>query len=510
MKKVFEFLRGIMLIVCGVLAFVSCDDYLDELPSKSTSLPISTIDQLDALIAKYEDFCTEPNLSAFCANDDFEVPLEMYNAQPMFFPGPNVILRAYLWNYEDLASLGGDIFWGGDGYRNPGEYGKIFRANMVLGELDNVEGSKEDKARLKAEAHFIRAYSHWMLANVYCLPYTEANKNELGIPLKKSTSFEESLVRATLEDTYKFIESDLQEALKCQTSLVQDGIPKHWRANTAGINGFAARYYLNKNDYENALKYANDVLSEYSTLVDYNTEMGETDAMGIGVNFPTTYNYDGNVYTNRIEWKETLYMRYLYTLYATYGFFPSQDLLDLYDQEHDLRYKYHFVEGLLEAWYACDYSLPVYISFSMNHILSGPSTAEMYLIKAECQARLGDYDLAMETLNVLREKRLMPGEWVKIKANNQSEAIRYILEERRREMPFAQRWFDIRRLNNNEDPNDDVSSITRTFYPFSSTAIYDKEAPITYTLEKNSRKYALPIRENEIEVSDGAIKQNTY
>ena len=43
-----------------------------------------------------------------------------------------------------------------------------------------------------------------------------------------------------------------------------------------------------------------------------------------------------------------------------------------------------------------------------------------------------------------------------------------------------------------------------------STAIYDKEEPIIYTLKKNSRKYAFPIRENEIELSNGAMQQNIY
>lgn len=46
---------------------------------------------------------------------------------------------------------------------NQANTSKIFRANMVLSCLNDVEGSNEDKPRLKAEA--IRAYSHWNLVN---------------------------------------------------------------------------------------------------------------------------------------------------------------------------------------------------------------------------------------------------------------------------------------------------------------------------------------------------------
>ena len=62
--------------------------------------------------------------------------------------------------------------------------------------------------------------------------------------------------------------------------------------------------------------------------------------MGIGINFPTTFEWDADIYTKRIEWKETLYMKFLYSTNVSTLFFPSEDLQDLYDTEHDLRYKY--------------------------------------------------------------------------------------------------------------------------------------------------------------------------
>ncbi|MBO9632335.1 MAG: RagB/SusD family nutrient uptake outer membrane protein [Chitinophagaceae bacterium] len=507
MKRI-SFLTIGYAMLAFVLALTGCKRYLDVLPSKSTSLPITSIEQLDALLAKYTDFAEEYNNAAFLGHDDFEFSTTLYDAIPRFFPSPDKVLQTYLWDYDNYAKTGTDQFWSGNGNRQ-GEYGKIFRANLVLANVGKVSGTDADKARLTAEAHFIRAYSHWNLANTYCLPYSDKTKQEPGLPLKKSNSYEESAARSTLEQTYQFIESDLQEALKCTTPLVNGGKNIHWRANTAAVNGFAARFYLNLNDYEKALKYANEALKEWNVLVDYNTEMSETDAMGAGILFPSCFIFDAADYSQRIAWKETMYMRFLYSANVGMMYFPSQQLLGLYDQQHDLRYKYHMVEGVLKM-FGTTYEYPVYAFFSLNHLPSGPSTAEMFLIKAECQARLGNYTEGIKTLNLLRAKRLTPGAWVDLAAADKSQAIHHILEERRRELPFSQRWFDLRRYNNNEDPNDDVDNITRTFYKISSSAIYNQEPPIQYVLGKQSRKYALPINENEITVSGGVIQQNTY
>lgn len=496
-------------LFCSAMLLGSCNDFLDERPSKSTNLPVTTVEQLDAILARYTDFCAESNVAAVSAHDDYGFPVELYDAQPMIFYPSSPVLQAAFWEYDILKEQSEDDFWSGNSTKQ-GEYSKIFRANMVLESLDDVEGSEEDKARLRAEAHFIRAYSHWNLVNVYGLPYTEANASEPGIPLKRSTSFEESSARATLEATYSFIESELQEALKCTTPLMQEGTPEHWRANTAAINGFAARFYLNCNDYEQALHYAEEALKEYDVLVDYNTEMSEEDVMGANILFPSTFDISFDNYTKIIGWKEFLYMRLLYAVTVDALYFPSQELLDMYDKEHDLRYRYHVVEGVMETMYNSSVDYPIYVFFTLTDLPSGPTTAEMYLIKAECQARLGDYMDAMETVNALRAKRLEPGDWVNLQADSQQEAIMRILEERRREMPFAQRWFDIRRLNNNETEYDDVADITKEFHRFTAATIYGDEEPITYTLEKNSRKYALPLNENEIELSNGALHQNAY
>ena len=504
--KIKKYIIGLL-----ALASASCNDYLAEQPSKTTSLVPSTTDHLEYLLNSYSTFYQEANSTAIYSSDDYGLYTEMYDAKNTAY-GIEAVEFA-LWDTEYLPNESSDGFW-------TSEYKKIFIANMVLEYIPQVSGDETTKARLEAEAHLVRAYSLWELANTYCLPYTEENKDELGLVIKQTTSFDESTVRATLEATYQLIEQDIQAALKTDVELtMQNNKYRTWRASLPAVYAFAARYYLFRNNYSEALNYANKALEKHSELVDYNTEMrysdnkstvvinsGTEDEEVVEILYPYTHDNQSDM-TDMLGWKEFYYFRMLY--HSSWWFCPSQELMDLYDKEYDLRWKYHYVEN-----YSYDrgltspaYEWPGYIFFF------GPTVAEMLLIKAECQARTGNFGDAMTTVNQLRAARMddtTPADRINLSASSQQDAITKILQERRREMPFTMRWFDIRRLNSNDDPNDDVGDLTRTFYPYTSASIQGNETAKTYTLEKNSRRYAQPILNSEIQSSQGAIQQNTY
>ena len=163
---------------------------------------------------------------------------------------------------QEVADLSGSGTWS-SAYKN------IFTANTVLENLSRVTGDEALKADLKAEAHFIRAFQNWELLNTYCLPYSPENMKEPGIPHKTSTSFEQSLVRMNLEESYRFVEEDLKEALK----ITVDNVNRRWRVSIPAVHSFLARFYLFCHDYDQALKYADLALQADARLVDYSTEM---------------------------------------------------------------------------------------------------------------------------------------------------------------------------------------------------------------------------------------------
>lgn len=498
-------------ILLLALGLSSCDSFLDERPSKTSSLEVTKVSQLDALLNNHDAFYKEGNRTVIHSSDDYGLTKALYDARPATFSLAAVEFAC--WDTKYLPDDTREWFW-------RDEYKKIFTANMALSLVDAVSGSEQEKAIVKADAHLVRAYSYFELANTYCLPYTDATKNEPGLPIKQTTSFEEPLERKPLEAVYALIESDLAEALKTPQPLIQNGRPRYWRASKAGVNGFAARYYLTRNNYTEALKHAEAALNEYSTLVDYNTEMhygrtsdvvinpGTPESQTVTLQFP--YTHDNQIdQTDMVGWKEFLYYRMLN--HESWWYIPSQSLLDLYDKDHDLRYRYHMVEG-----YSYDrgmtkpsYDYPGYVFFFKDRLPSGPTVAEMLLIKAECLARTNKGGEAMTVLNQLRAKRMEPGPWVDLTAANQDDAIAKVLAERRREMPFSRRWFDIRRYNNNDYPNDDVE-LSRDFYPFTISSVQADQPVINYTLPKNSRRFAAPIPRTEMISSNDVITQNTY
>jgi hypothetical protein len=515
MKKFIKFkLLSISILFFLAISLLSCKKFLDEKTSKNSSLPLETTAHLNALMEQYSLVYSDEN-PAWMGTDDYGLNATTYDNKRGNFTFLPAIFRAF-WDVEfNPITANSDLLWASGG----GEWRDVFYANSVLVNLDKVTGGTDlEKARLKSEAHMMRAYAYWQLANTYCLPYTEANKKEIGLPIKKSTSFEEELTRVSLEDTYAFIESDLKEALKINKSLVVNGRSEHWRANTAAVNGFAARYYLNRNNYTEALKYANLALGEYSVLVDYNNpadmSYGTSATYSVAggspyvAQFPYTHNNQIS-FVDMIGWKEFLYFRV--QNFGSWFYLPSTDLLNLYDKTNDRRYEYHIVENY--SYFLGSNTptngLPGYVFFFKDRIPSGPTTAEMYLVKAECMARTGDVQGALTAINTLRAKRIRPGATVNLTAASQSDAVKKILQERRREMPFVQRWYDLRRFNNNADPEDDVI-VTKQFYPLTISGPNVTQPVQTYTLDKNSRKYALPIHNTELISGRGILKQNTY
>ena len=182
----------------------SCDSYLSKVPSPSTSAPINNVEQLVAIYDNATAFINETNPFACYSNDDADLTAELYKADPSAFAISSTVFYNIL-HTAGIASQASDGLWNG-------EYSNIFKANTIINNVDKVTGDESEKIKLKCNAHFLRAYSYFVLAQYYCLPYCEANKNALGLPKRLNTDFEESIARVSLDEIYQLILDDLEIA----------------------------------------------------------------------------------------------------------------------------------------------------------------------------------------------------------------------------------------------------------------------------------------------------------
>ena len=490
MKKI-----QLISILIAVVLLCGCKKYLEKEPKKQAS--IQTTDQLEALINNASAFVQENDYTATSSTDDAEINKTDYKNNPGQFT-PEVLYHYLFTTDQVVNNIASDPLWAG-------EYKKIFTANLVLANVDNVTGSDAAKQRLKADAHFIRAYSYWVMANHYCLPYTKDNEGSPGLPLKNTTGYTESLKRATLKETYDFI---LAEIAAAQEVTVDDVDPKlPWRISKKAIAAFMSRYYLFVGDYDKSITNANQALSTATVqLKDYKTIQAGIQVKytnpNVTINFSELNDWTAVKY---YFWPEFYYLRFTYT--PGWWFLPSPALVSLYDQSNDLRYKWFMLSQGGRYFSAGTANMYRYMIFQTGSMLpSGPTVAEVLLNKAEALARKNDVAGAMQSVNLLRDKRLSSA--APLTAATQDDAIKKVLEERRRELPFVMRWYDIRRFSVNGYDADNII-VTRDFFQLNGNTI-DVNTPKTYTLPVGSKRYAVPINGVELDASKGQIIQNVY
>lgn len=252
-------LKNILLGLSTVVALTSCNDFLDKIPD--TRVELEQVNQLKMLLVTSYPQASYALVGEFTSDnvEDNNTPDangNRYNLTPYEKGDEELFL------FQEVKSSTGT-----DSPSNVWEayYNAIAGANAVLEKIPEMEAKGKDLKdyeklpAIKGEALMIRAYSHFILANVFCDAYRgpELSKGIVGIPYitEPETIVKPHYDRGNLADVYDKIEQDMLEALP----LINNGlyeVPKY-HFNVAAANAFAARFYLFKRDYEKALAHAN-------------------------------------------------------------------------------------------------------------------------------------------------------------------------------------------------------------------------------------------------------------
>lgn len=366
-------------------------------------------------------------------------------------------ITGYLWEEE--------IF---DGYESTdwnNAYHRILYANMALEVTDIKPTPNEQKAwdNVVGGALFIRAYSYYQLAQLFCKPYDpQTAGQDLGVPLKKNRDVTEKLSRSSVKEVYSLILEDLQKAYQ----LLPEKSTSVFRPQKTSAAVLLTRAYMQMGDYPNALKYAEIAYQSPQQLQHYsyiNPDHG---------GFPTDYGSSN---------PEVIFYSAINKPSSTYTDTDvSKEIINLYEH-NDLRLNVFFhptKDGRLE--FKGSFA-GLYSNFA------GIASGEIYLNYAECLARNGQIPRGNEILNELRKMRFATNSFKAVNKQNYTELIKYIFEERRRELYFkGLAWEDYRRFNKEGEI---ITTLKRE--------AYDK----VYTLEPNSNRWVWPLPDNEVEIN---------
>lgn len=240
----------------------SCKDFLDTMPD--TRVELNTVEKARMLLVDSYPAVNPALVGEFTSDN-----IEDNNTQDA--SGNRFNLSYYgreddeIFAFEQVLSASDNDTPSGlwSGY-----YGAIAGANATLDALEKLEQriangeTLDDAAKIPAirgEALLIRAFSHYMLANIFCEQYRgpELSKALLGLHYitKPETTVKPHYKRADLAATYDMIRKDLEEGLPLIDNAIYS-IPKY-HFNKAAAHSFAARFYLTTREYKKVVEHCN-------------------------------------------------------------------------------------------------------------------------------------------------------------------------------------------------------------------------------------------------------------
>lgn len=482
MKKIYT-----IVTLLGAMILSSCSDFLDEPTDKSGSAYIYHMDQLYGLTGSIDlylfdkvDNITGEGVSSGAYLTEFLPLTDAVELTPEFYvygllSSESTTYEAYCWQGKTLTTSDWMLWtW------TP-VWERIYRFNTVLEYLDKVVQTTEAvRNQVEGEARFGRAYYHFMLLMQYCL----WGDDKPGIGYRDNTMAGEIPGRETVGYTLKHIYEDLKLAEEALTKAGRTAFDRvhNFRPTVPTVQAFRARVALYRGDYELALQNATNALKVHSTLVDFKNEpeyeltpwsfISILDEAGEPVDeivISSMFDLE-DMDTEAVAKYEELYLPNV-SWEGLGGTCPiSESFYNLWDRENDARWIYFYssctpllmayanlVELDEDTWteyisyenwqHLKPWDLYRYSRFSGNSLI-GMTTAEMYLIKAECEARSGDTGTAAETLKTLRYTRFMDEASAE---DGVTGSVQDVLDERLREMGAFWRFYDVKRLNGAEN-----------------------------------------------------------
>lgn len=315
-------------------------------------------------------------------------------------------------------------------------YKLILNANNILLNIDNVEASSSQINYIKSQALGIRAFSYYQLVQLYA-PAWHVNPDAPAVPLYLEPR-QDGLPRASLREVYEQIDLDLEEAITILDGSTRQDHKSH--INLPVIHGIAARANLARGSgpggvteyleaaHAHAIAAIETSGSSLYGINEFPQPIDMSEWEGTWQSYITS-EFNRNQLFNMVsgsEWmwgmevneeQNTVFASFFSHMDATefgYAQLGNQKLISngdegLYHQisETDVRRNLYIEpgkgKGALVPYTQVKFITPRQGSWAADYLFM--RIAEMYLIKAEAEARLGLDAEAAQTLLDLMENR---------------------------------------------------------------------------------------------------------
>ncbi|TDS12339.1 RagB/SusD family nutrient uptake outer membrane protein [Sphingobacterium paludis] len=434
------------LAILGLLS--SCSNYLDVKPDAG----LATIERASELYALLDnEFVMHAQIiTGEDLADNYYVLDQTWNAS-----GSEIARNKYIYSSTENDEVGWSLI-----------YEEVYYTNVVL---ERVEELRERLTpaiynEIKGTALFYRSLAFFEALTIFSMPYRVGeNEDALGIPLRTTADVNISFPRAAVGACYRKIFEDLAMSVDLlpSTTAVQT------RPSKRAARALQARVAFDIADYERAFAFAQLVLQEESTLLNFAT-INHTAALPFDM-----YNIEVIHYTNRFSEflapqrsivDSVLYASYTDTDYRKRCYFQ-------FNADANAIFKGSFLQA-------------------RNTQFTGLSTSEMYLTCIESALRTNREEAARQWLEPYFRMRYMPT-GIPNMAISTTELLALVQSERRKELIYRnRRWSDIRRRNLDGE----------------NIVLQRRLNGQLYRLEPNSLGYALPIPLEAIRY--GGIEQN--
>jgi len=409
------------LIVITCLWLFSCDSFTETDLPKTQLIKTAVFQDVKTATAALSDcYAQMRDYSMISGNSDGLSSLLGNYADELTYYGVSDSPLQNFYNHTLLPSNSGvSVLWNSS-------FNQIYAANAIVEGVDNSTAiTGDNRNRLKGEALFIRAFTHFNLVNLFGdIPYISSTDYKTNTMISKQTQ----------ADVYNQIIADLLEAKELLPETYTSA--QRIRPNKYTVSALLARVYLYTENWQLAENESSVIINK-TALYQWQDNL---DLVFLKDSPSTIWQlHPGVAGLNTIEGRTFIFTSAPPNIEAI-----SPELFNAFEAG-DQR-KNHWLgsvnDGTDTYYFPFKYKLDTNSGTSQEYSIIF-RLEEQYLIRAEARIHLGKLAEAKNDINKIRQRATLAN----TTASTSEELSQAVLQERRVELftEFGHRWFDLKR-----------------------------------------------------------------